>query len=66
MIAPQREQRVVYPAEYGYGTELVLIQPAERRVVDIPPSYQYVERQVLVREGRSGWERVAIPRHCGG
>jgi hypothetical protein len=66
MIAPQREQRVVYPGAYGYEVEQVLIQPAQRRVVDIPPSYQYVERQVLVREGRSGWERVAIPRHCAG
>jgi hypothetical protein len=66
MIAPQREQRVVYPAEFGYGVEPVLIQPAQRRVVDIPASYQFVERRVLVREGRSGWERVAIPRHCRG
>ena len=34
------------------------------RVIDVPPSYRTVARDVLVSEGSEGWRQVRIPRHC--
>ena len=65
LVAEERHEAVVIPAEYDYSTEQVLIQPEQRAYVDIPAEYQVVDRQVLVSAGSSGWRRVAIPRHCG-
>lgn len=66
LVRPEQREQVIVGAEYGYEVQRVLIQPEQRQVFDIPAEYQVVDRQVLVRESRSGWERVAIPRHCRG
>jgi hypothetical protein len=66
VVSEGYKKKIVIPAEYGYVQEKVLIQAAHKRVIEVPAAYQTVSRKVVVSEGRSGWERVAIPRHCKG
>jgi hypothetical protein len=65
LVRPEQTRRYVIPAKYTYEIEKVLIQPKQKRVIHVRPSYQTVERQVVVSEGSSGWARVRIPKHCG-
>jgi hypothetical protein len=64
VVQPERQRRVVSPAEYESVAEEVLVQPEQRRIVNFPATYQTVARRVLVREGSSRWRQVRIPRHC--
>jgi hypothetical protein len=64
LVREAREEAVIVPAVYDYELERVVIQPEIVRPIEVPASYQTIAREVLVREGSSSWERVAIPRHC--
>jgi hypothetical protein len=64
LVRDARKEAVIVPAVYDYELERVVIQPEIVRSIEVPASYQTVAREVLVSEGSSDWERVAIPRHC--
>ena len=53
-----------HPGAVRQIAEEVLVRPEQRRIIDVPASYQTVARRVVVSEGSSGWRRVHIPRHC--
>jgi len=65
VVRPEYRRRIVYPAEYAYQIEQVILQPASGRAVEVPAAYRTVTRQVLVGGGESGWRRVNIGRICG-
>lgn len=64
LISEGYKEKVLIPAEYGYEQRQVLIEPERKRLVETAGIYETVSRQVKVADGHSGWERVAIPRHC--
>jgi hypothetical protein len=65
VVRAEYKRRIVIPAVYDYEVERVLIQPEQKRLVVSPPSYRTVSREVVIREGESGWKRVKIKNHCG-
>ena len=65
VVRAEYKRRIVVPAVYDYEVERVLIQPEQKRLVVSPPSYRAVSREVVIREGESGWKRVKIRNHCG-
>jgi hypothetical protein len=64
LVRDAHKEAVIVPAVYDYELERVVIQPEIVRSIEVPASYQTIAREVLVREGNSSWERVAIPMHC--
>ncbi|MDR7031854.1 hypothetical protein [Mesorhizobium sp. BE184] len=64
LVQAESTESYVLAPEYETIRDQVVIQPKQHRVIDIPPSYQWVTRKVLVSEGAEGWQRVRIPRHC--
>jgi hypothetical protein len=58
LVLEARKEAVVVPAQYTYGLERVTIQPEFVRPIEVPASYQTVTRQVQLRPGSAGWERV--------
>lgn len=65
VVRAEHKRRIVIPAVYDYEVERVLIQPEQKRLVVAPPSYRPVSREVLLREGETGWKRIKIRNHCG-
>lgn len=65
VVRPEYRRRVVFPPEYAYEIEQVILKPASGRVIELPATYRTVERQVPVSGGDGGRRRVNVGRRCG-
>jgi len=61
IVQNERNETEVIPAQFETQEQKIEVIPPSKKVVDIPPKYEYAEEKVLVEEAKTVWKKGQNP-----
>ncbi|HHD79058.1 MAG TPA: peptidoglycan-binding protein [Epsilonproteobacteria bacterium] len=61
IVQNERNETEIIPAQFETQEQKIEVIPPSKKVVDIPPKYEYTEEKVLIEEAKTVWKKGQNP-----